>query len=105
MENMTGIDNSPRTENMGAAEAPATMNLGRYADGDLITKQELCRALNCAERTLQRMVERFEIPPPMSLAGRKVWIVGKVRAWLADAAARKEAEALKEARRLRVFDL
>jgi predicted DNA-binding transcriptional regulator AlpA len=104
MENMTGVDNSPKTENMEIAQAPATlMNLGRYADGDLITKRELCRAFGCSERTLQRMVERFEIPPPMTLAGRKVWIVGKIRAWLVAAAERREAEALKDAWRLNVF--
>jgi predicted DNA-binding transcriptional regulator AlpA len=105
MESMTEVDNFPKTENMEAAETPATtMNLGRYADSDLITKRELCRAFAWSERTLQRMVERFELPPPMSLAGRKVWIVGKVKAWLADAAERRETEALKEARRLRVFE-
>ena len=84
--------------------ASATISLGGFADGDLITKPELCRCLNCSDRTLQRMVERFEIPPGMTLGGRKVWIVGKIRAWFADAAERREAEALKEARRLRVFD-
>jgi hypothetical protein len=42
MENMTGIDNFPKTENIETTEAPATtMNLGRYDDGDLITKREL----------------------------------------------------------------
>ena len=82
---------------------PTTINLGKYADGDLVTKSELCRAFNCSDRTIQRMVERFEVPPPMTLAGRKVWIVGKVRAWLTEVADRKEAEAMREARRLKVF--
>jgi hypothetical protein len=36
--------------------------------------------------------------------GLTLAIVGKVKAWLADAAERREAEALKEARRLRVFE-
>jgi predicted DNA-binding transcriptional regulator AlpA len=49
------------------------------------------------------MVDRFELPPPVDLGVRKVWIVGKIRAWFADAAERREAEAVKEARRLRVF--
>ncbi len=84
--------------------SPTSISLGRFADGDLITKQELAQCLGCSDRTLQRMVERFEIPPPMTLGGRKVWIIGKVRAWFTDAAERREAEALKEARRLRVFD-
>ena len=82
-----------------------SISLGRFADGDLITKQELGKCLGCSDRTLQRMVERFEIPPPMTLGGRKVWIMGKVRAWFTDAAERREAEALKEARRLKVFDI
>jgi hypothetical protein len=43
----------------------------------MITKQELGKCLGCSDRTLQHMVERFEIPPPMTLGGRKVWIVGK----------------------------
>ena len=84
--------------------SPTSISLGRFADGDLITKQELAQCLGCSDRTLQRMVERFEIPPPMTLGGRKVWIMGKVRAWFTDAAERREAEALKEAKRLRVFD-
>jgi predicted DNA-binding transcriptional regulator AlpA len=85
--------------------SPNTISLGRFADGDLITKQELGKCLGCSDRTLQRMVERFELPPPMTLGGRKVWIIGKVRAWFTDAAERREAEALKEARRLHVFDV
>ncbi len=83
---------------------PTSISLGRFAGGDLITKQELAQCLGCSDRTLQRMVDRFEIPPPMTLGGRKIWIIGKVRAWFTDAAERREAEALKEARRLRVFD-
>lgn len=84
--------------------SPATISLGGFADDDLITKPELCKCLNCSERTLQRMVERFEIPPGVELGSRKVWIVGKIRAWFANAAERRETEALKEARRLRVFE-
>ena len=102
---MTDIDNSARTENMKTVEAPATlMDLGRFADGDLITKRELCRSFGCSERTLQRMVERYEIPPPTSLAGRKVWLVGKVKTWIAEAVDRREADAIREARRLNVFN-
>jgi len=82
----------------------ATIDLGAFTDSDLITKRELSKCLDCSERTLQRMVERFELPPPMSLGSRKVWIVGKIRAWFTNAAERREAEAVREARRLRVFE-
>lgn len=86
------------------AASPAAISLGKYTADDFITKRELCGCFGCSERTLQRMVERFEIPPPTTLAGRKVWIVGRVREWITDAANRKEAEALKDAKRFRVFN-
>jgi predicted DNA-binding transcriptional regulator AlpA len=85
------------------AVASATISLRGFADGDLITKRELGKCLGCSGRTIQRMVERFELPPPMGLAGRKVWLAGKIRAWLTAAAERREAEALQEARRLKIF--
>ena len=49
------------------------------------------------------MIGRFEIPPPITLAGRKIWLVGKLRQWIIDAVTRKETDALNEAKRLRAF--
>ena len=98
------MNDNTTTATMSPPPSGAKISLRGLADGDLITKPELCRCLGCSERTLQRLVERFEIPPPMTLGGRKVWLVGKVRAWFADAAERRTAEALKEARRLRIFE-
>lgn len=71
------------------------MSLAKYDDGDYITKAGLAEAFGCSERTLQRMVERLELPPPMLLAGRKVWIVGKLRTWIRAVAERKEEEAIR----------
>lgn len=71
------------------------MSLAKYDDGDYITKAGLAEAFGCAERTIQRMVERLELPPSMLLAGRKVWIVGKLRTWIRAVAERKEDEAIK----------
>lgn len=81
------------------------MSISKYDDGDYITKAGLAAAFGCTGRTIQRMVERLEIPPPMVLAGRKVWIVGKLRVWIADAAQRQEEEALKAMGPLRAFDV
>lgn len=80
------------------------MSLAQYDDGDYITKIGLSEAFGCTERTLQRMVERLEIPPPMLLAGRKVWIVGKLRAWIRTAAERQEQEALRAMGLFRALD-
>lgn len=83
--------------------AVAVISLSGYSDTDFITKAELCRALQCSERTIQRMIGRFEIPPPTTLAGRKIWLVGKLRRWIIDAVIRKGTDALNEAKRLRAF--
>ena len=80
------------------------MSLAQYADGDYITKAGLAETFGCTGRTIQRMVERLEIPPPMVLAGRKVWIVGKLRAWIHTAAERQEQEALRAMGMLHVLD-
>ncbi|MDR2390702.1 MAG: hypothetical protein LBE84_03350 [Planctomycetota bacterium] len=83
----------------------ALIRLSQYGEDDLVGKPELCRIFGCSGRTLQRMAERFELPPPMSLAGRKFWIIGNIRAWISESARRREAEAMREARRLKIFDL
>ena len=44
------------------------------------------------------------IPPPKWLAGRRVWIVGNLREWIAKNVERSEAEAKEFARKIRVFN-
>lgn len=101
---MTDIDNFADAGNMnGAAGTPTVISLDRFSDGDYITKTGMAEVFECSDRTIQRMVERFEIPPPATVAGRKVWRAGKLKAWLAQADDRAEAEALKEVRRLKIF--
>ena len=83
---------------------PSTrITLDRIKDDQMLDKKELAEALGCSVRTLQRMVERHEIPPPIPFNGRKVWIVGNVKAWIAEAVGHREAKAKKEALRLRAF--
>jgi len=95
-EPVATIDTVPRN--------PTLFNLRGYTDDDFLTKRELCAIFKCAPRTMQRMVERFEIPPPIWLAGRKTWIVGQIRAWIADAANKNVREAAEVARKMHVFD-
>lgn len=85
-------------------QRPSTLiSLGAYNDADMLTKKEMCSVLRCSPRTLQRMMERFEVPPPIWLGGRKVWIVGNVRTWIDDIAKRHEKEAARVARKMRIF--
>lgn len=100
----TNIDNSTDAGNMNdAVGTPTVISLDRFSDGDYITKAGMAEVFECSDRTIQRMVDRFEIPPPSTVAGRKVWRAGKVKAWLAQADDRAEAEALREVRRLKIF--
>ncbi len=79
------------------------LGLSRYRDEDLLTKEELARALGCSPRTLQRLVGRFEIPPATYLGNRAVWVAGEVKRWILLAAEKKRQAAAKEAKRLDVF--
>ncbi len=81
-------------------ESAACFTLGEYRDDDLLTKAGMAKIFKCTFRTLQRMVERFEIPPPTPFAGRSIWIVGRLKTWVASAAEAREAEAMKQAKRI-----
>lgn len=86
-----------------AADYVPLLGLSRYRDEDILTKEELARALGCSPRTLQRFVQRFEIPPAVWLGNRAVWIAGDVKKWIQEAAEKKRQAALKEAKRLDAF--
>lgn len=77
--------------------------LAQYADNDILTREGMCQVFKCAPRTVFRMVDRFEIPPPTPLAGRSVWVVGRLKAWIAAVAQSREEEALREAKRLKIL--
>ena len=71
----------------------------------LLDERALAEIFHVSKRTVRRMVNRFELPPPVMLAGRSAWIVERVQAHIearADRAARK-AEA--ECRRIAMLSL
>lgn len=77
--------------------------LGRYPPETLLDQEALAQALDVSPRTLRRMVARFELPPGMTLGGRKVWIVRKVLEYLTERAeelARKAGQAAAKLGRL-----
>lgn len=95
------------TENGGddSCAEIAVYCIGKFHDDDCLTREGMRAVFQCSERTLFRMVERFEVPPPMPLGGRSVWQIGRLKAWIVSSAQQKEAEALKEAKRLNVLHL
>ena len=71
----------------------------------LLDEQAMAEIFLVSKRTIRRMTARFELPPPVMLAGRSTWIVERVLAHIearADRAARK-AEA--ESRRIEMLSM
>ena len=75
----------------GLAEMPAKA---------LIDEDALAGVLGVSKRTVRRMVARFELPPPIALAGRATWISGYVLAHIVARAERAARKAELEARRI-----
>jgi len=69
-------------------------------DRTLIDEPTLAGILGCSERTVQNMVARFDLPPPLDVAGRKRWFVGRLVLWLTSRAEREEQTAERKAERM-----
>lgn len=71
--------------------------LARLPRQALLDEGAMARAFGVNGRTIRRMVNRHELPPPLKRAGRALWFAGRVLDWLEE-----EAEQLaKDANRLR----
>lgn len=84
-------DDAGRTLTGLAALAPET----------LVDETALARHLAVSKRTVRRMVARYELPPPVRLAGRATWRVGRVLTWIESRADRAEREAERKRARLK----
>ena len=65
----------------------------------LLDEQALASAFGVTKRTIRRMVARYELPPPVSFAGRATWQVRKVLSWFEERADRLAREAERASRR------
>lgn len=80
----------------GAAAGPGPgilTGLAGFHPDALLAQADLAEALGVCGRTLRRMVMKSELPPPVPLGGRKVWLAGRVRDWLRVRAERAEKDA------------
>jgi predicted DNA-binding transcriptional regulator AlpA len=66
----------------------------------LLDEQAMADAFGVSKRTVRRMVSRFEIPPPVSLAGKATWVAERVLAHIEGHAERAARKAEQEARRI-----
>lgn len=53
-------------------------------------------------RTVKRMVNRHELPPPILLASKRYWKAGAVLDWINESIERVEKDARHQAQRLRI---
>ena len=78
-------------------------SLARLPEMAILDESRLAETLQVTTRTVRRMVARFELPPPVSLAGRSVWMAGRVLRFIENAIERAEQEAAKQSQRIRRF--
>ena len=66
----------------------------------LLDEKALAQSLGVCGRTIRRMATRFEIPPGIVFAGRKLWQAGKVLEYFETKANRAIKEAERQARKI-----
>jgi len=77
--------------------------LARLPERALIDEGRLAGALDVNPRTIRRMIDRGELPPPAQLGNRKVWMPGRVLDHIAARLDDAEKEAAAEALRLQKY--
>lgn len=75
--------------------------LAELPEKTILDEARLAHLLHVTPRTVRRMVGRFELPPPVSLGGKSVWMAGRVLGHIDAAAERRQREAERQARGLR----
>ncbi len=87
-------------EEVNAGPVRIITRLAELPGKALLDEGALAEIFVVSKRTVRRMVERFELPPPVSLAGRSVWIADRVIAHLEHRAEREARKAEQESRRI-----
>ena len=67
----------------------------------LVDEPYLADVFGVTPRTIRRMVARCELPPPISVANRSVWMVGRLLSYLDAAAERAQREGEERAKKIR----
>lgn len=77
------------------------VGLAELPERALLDEGRLAELLGVSRRTIRRMRKRFEIPPPVRIAGRSMWFSGRVLAYIEGEAIKLENESLRNSRRLK----
>jgi len=74
--------------------------LAKLPEKSILDEGKLAAILRISPRTLRRMVSRAELPPPISLGGRSIWLSDRLLGYLNSAAERAERAVAEESRRI-----
>lgn len=74
--------------------------LAKLPERSILDEGRLAGILNISSRTLRRMVARGELPPPIPLGGRSVWLSDRLLSYLNSAAEKAEKAVSEEAKRI-----
>ena len=75
-------------------------DLARLPEKSILDEGRLAGILKISPRTLRRMVARAELPPPIALGGRSIWLSDRLLSYLNSNAERAERGAAEQARRI-----
>jgi predicted DNA-binding transcriptional regulator AlpA len=69
-------------ESKSAEPTGIILGLAALPEKAILTEAALATTIGVTQRTIRRMVQRNEIPPPVPLAGQAVWFAGGVLAYI-----------------------
>jgi len=77
--------------------------LARLPEKAIVDERHLASVIQKHPRTIQRMIDRGELPPPIDFANHKVWLVTHILTHLEKALDRAAIEAEREVARIAKF--
>ncbi len=91
--------NHTGNESVAAVEGLLVRSLAGMPENALLDEVRLAAELQVSTRSIRRMVMRHELPPPVRLGGRRVWLAGRVLAHINVNAEREAKRAARNSRR------
>jgi len=99
-------DDASQAGGFQVGSCPGIMTgLATLPPDSMLTEAALAGALGVTSRTIRRMSGRFELPPPVRLAGRAIWIAGRVREHIQARAERAAREAERAAAKIHALSV
>jgi predicted DNA-binding transcriptional regulator AlpA len=72
------------------------LGLAALPEKAILTEAALAAAIGVTQRTIRRMVQRNEIPPPVPLAGQAVWFSGNVLSHIQSRMERRSRDVIRQ---------